>query len=228
MQAVQRLERHEETVPFGHTYAEPLSGLRVSWGSVLAGAVAMIAVALLLWSLALAIVSLAAHPTANSVRGSAYALWICAMATTLIGAAVGGYLAGYLPGSTRPGIFAAHGFLAWCVALLLSFGFGLYLARGTAVVAANATTSTMEPAPGPGYTYPAPTPSNPVNPDHGNLIIDSMVGVSWSWFGTWIVALGLAVGGAAAGARRLRDVRPTIGRPEPPLMGSQYTPAPGE
>jgi MFS family permease len=226
MQSAERVE----TVPLGHTYAEPLSGLRVSWGSVLAGAVAMIAVALILWSLALAIVSLATHPTASSFRGSAYALWMCAMATTLVGALVGGYLAGYLPGSTRPGIFAAHGFLAWCVALLLSFAFGLYLARGTAMVAASAAAeSTRSTEPNSVYERGAPSEEAMSFDRTGDVLVDSMVGISWSWFGTWVVALGLAVGGAALGARRLRNVESPVdrGRREPP-MPAEVTPAPGE
>jgi len=199
MRSVEGLER-EEIVPFRHTYAEPLSGLRVSWGSVLAGAVAMVAVALILGSLAVGIISLAAHPTASSVRSSALALWVCGMATTLVGALVGGYLAGYLPGSTRPGIVAAHGFLAWCVALLISFAFALYLVRGAATIAAAAGTAGV-------YEQSSATEQGGAA-QGASLPADSLSGVAWSWFGTWAAALGLAIGGAALGARRLRAGSP--------------------
>src|SRR5581483_2164472 len=132
--AVQHVEE-QTAVGIGHTYAEPLWSLRVSWGSVLAGAVATVAVALILWSLAFAIVALGATPTEASMRGSATALWICAMVATIIGAFVGGYLSGYLPGSTRPAIFSAHGFLSWCVAFLVSFLLAVTLVRSAATMA---------------------------------------------------------------------------------------------
>src|SRR4051794_30566507 len=90
----------DDTGP-GRTYAEPLSGLRVSWGAILAGAVATLAVALILWALALAIVLTVTNADVGSVRASAIALWIAGIATTLIGAFVGGALAGYLPGNPR-------------------------------------------------------------------------------------------------------------------------------
>jgi hypothetical protein len=108
-----------------HTYAEPLSGLRVSWGSVLAGAVAALAVALILWALALAITMTATSSTPASIKGSFIALWICAMVTTLAGALVGGLLAGYLPGNPSRMIGAVHGFLAWALAFLIAFAIQL-------------------------------------------------------------------------------------------------------
>ena len=212
----------EEQRPIGvaHTYAEPLWGLRVSWGSVLAGAVATVAVALILWSLALAIVSLGLGPSESSMRAGATALWICAMFSTLVGALVGGYLAGYLPGNAKPPIAAAHGFLSWCVAFLVTFFVSVTLVRSAATMAAigarptaSNTSLTSDPLGSPGVQDPAagiPSPysQNPSqSPEHDaamySMIKESMVGMSWSWFGTWIVALGCAVGGAALGGRRL-------------------------
>src|SRR5262245_19101116 len=104
----------------GGSYAQPLSGLRVSWGSILAGAVTMMAVSLILWALALAIVLTASHATFGSFKGGVMALWICAMVTTLIGGFVGGALAGYLPGNRSRIIAVLHGFLAWCVAFVIA------------------------------------------------------------------------------------------------------------
>src|SRR6476659_5474188 len=95
----------------GHTYAEPLAGLRVSWGSILAGAVAALAVSLLLWSLALAIILSVTHATA--LRETLVAMGICSVVTTLVGALAGGWLAGYLPGNPNRLIASVHAFLAW-------------------------------------------------------------------------------------------------------------------
>ena len=125
----------ESRRPFG-TYAEPLSGLRISWGSLLAGAVAMLSVSMILWALGLAIVALATHGTWASVRGSIIALWIIAMGTTLVGAYVGGFIAGVLPGNSRRRIGAAHGFIAWGVAFLVASAAG-----GLALGAAAGTTA---------------------------------------------------------------------------------------
>lgn len=101
-----------------HTYAEPLSGLRVSWGSILAGTLAMLGVALILWALALAIVLSATGPTVDAFRADAVALGICAIVTTLVGAFAGGMLSGFLPGNPRRAIGGVHGFLAWAVAFI--------------------------------------------------------------------------------------------------------------
>jgi hypothetical protein len=229
---------------FGHTYAEPLSGLRVSWGSVLAGTVTTLAVSLILWVLALSIVSLAAHPDAASLRGSAIALWVCAMATTLIGAYVGGWFAGYLPGSSRWALGAAHGFLSWAVALILSFAFQFFVVRGVIATAATALAenSVVETQPGgetPGMGNPGMggNPGMMQGPTHedvtraGRAAIDSLVGIGWSWFGTWAVALFLSTAaGAMATARHgerlgtvIREERERHLGPPPPLATPHTT-----
>lgn len=136
----------ESREPFGRTYAEPLSGLRISWGSVLAGTVAFLATALILWALALAIVALATHPTAGSLEGSFIALWICAICTTLVGAFVGGWVAGALPGNPRRHIGMAHGFISWGLALILSFLFGVVVLGGTLRTAITAGVTTASAA----------------------------------------------------------------------------------
>jgi hypothetical protein len=202
---------------FGHTYAEPLSGLRVSWGSVLAGAVVTLAVALILWTLALAIIALATRPETASLRTSGIALWICAMGTTLVGALVGGWFAGFLPGSPRASLGAAHGFLAWALALVMSFAFQFFVVRGVVMAATNAiaagTTMMDQSAPGaegPGAGSPSanmpppgPTPQDSARAA-GREAIDSMVAISWSWFGTWAISLLLAAGAGAAATSRFR------------------------
>jgi hypothetical protein len=195
----------------GHTYAEPLAGLRVSWGAILSGTVALLAVALILWALALAVVSLVAHPSGVSMKGSAMALWICGMATTLVGAFVGGFVAGYLPGNARRSIVLAHGFLAWSVALLVSFAFEVYLLRGALAAAANtladavaAEAAEAGPMGEPGMRGgPMATPSRGEAIEAGKIALDYMRGAGWSWFGTWFLAGVAALAGAGMAARRL-------------------------
>ena len=197
------------------TYAEPLSGLRISWGSVLAGTTALLAVSLILLALALGIVSVLSHPTVASLKGSAMALWICAMATTVVGAFVGGWLAGYLPGSTRPGIGIAHGFLAWALALVVSAGCQLVILRATLGAAANTAIEAavaLESAPaapdeageGGAAFGPRTDQARGDASAAGRTAINYVAGWGWSWFGTWFAAGALAMAGASAGVRRLR------------------------
>ncbi|HTB75928.1 MAG TPA: hypothetical protein VK762_21915 [Polyangiaceae bacterium] len=173
--------------------AGPVS--RVRWGSVLAGAVTFLSVALLLWGLGFAIVSFAAHPTSASTRAGALALWICAMATTIVGAIVGGWFAGRsLVGASR-GFAAAHGFLTWGVALLVSFGFQMFALRGlvTAAVSDAADSAAMNSSPGAQSDVAS----------EQRIARDYLAGASWSWFATWLVAGAAATAMAAAGSRIL-------------------------
>ena len=228
-----------------HTYAEPLSGLRVSWGSVLAGTVTLFAVSILLWLLAFAIVMLAMHPTVHSFMNSLVALWICGMVTTLVGAFIGGRVAGSLPGNPRRGIGAVHGFVSWAFALVLASAAQLALLNGSdaaidttvAMAAASSsaagegTTTEVPPevraeralvslgyphgeatrivrdAPGraqepnPANPWPGPGPSRK---EVATAAIHYGIRAGWTLFGTWFVALVLAVMGGASGARRSR------------------------
>lgn len=127
-------------------YAQPLSRLQVSWGAVLAGAVTTLAVSIILWALALAIVLTATHITVDSFMGSTIALWIVAIATTLIGAFVGGMVAGYLPGNPRRAVTATHGFLSWCVAFLAAAVFQMALIGGLTSTVTNAALTTTSAA----------------------------------------------------------------------------------
>jgi hypothetical protein len=127
-------------------YAQPLSRLQVSWGSILAGAIAALAVGLILWMLALAIIFTATSPSVGSIRGSLIAMWITGMVCTLIGACVGGAVAGYLPGNPRRIIAVAHGFLAWCVMFLVVFSIQVGVLGGIARTATTALASTAATA----------------------------------------------------------------------------------
>jgi hypothetical protein len=129
-------------------YALPLSRLQVSWGSILAGAVTTLAVSIILWALALAIVLTATSATMGSLGGSLVALSILAIVTTLIGGFVGGAVAGYLPGNPRRLISAAHGFLSWGVAFLVAVMFQLslvgFMARTTTSAVVQTTGAAVQ------------------------------------------------------------------------------------
>lgn len=143
-----------ENRPF-RSYAQPLAGLQVSWGSLLSGAVAALGIAAILWALGFAITMTATNASWSSILGALEALWIIAMATTLVGAFVGGLVAAYLAGNPRRIVGAAHGFLAWCVAFLVAsflgwaaFGNTVALVTHTATTAASAAVETTGAAVG--------------------------------------------------------------------------------
>jgi hypothetical protein len=138
-------ERIVEDVRVG-TYAQPLSRLQVSWGAILAGAVTTLAVSLLLWAFALAIVFSATTPTVASLKGSVAAAWITGIVTTLIGGLAGGAVAGYLPGNPRRLITITHGFLAWALAFLVAVAAQSATAGGAARIVTDALVTTTSAA----------------------------------------------------------------------------------
>jgi hypothetical protein len=209
-------EQHE-TPSVLHTYAEPLSGLRVSWGAVLAGAVATLAVALLLWELTLAVTMTATRSAPMSAlvtRNTFIALWVGGIGTTLIGAVAGGLLAGYLPGNPSRAIGAVHGFLAWALAFLISFGAQIFIIGGIArasTEAALAATAAAE-APSPSMDPEGTPEESPMDPQRDaqramKISHDLIAGFSWSWFGTWFCAgvLATLTAGSAGKSMRRRE-----------------------
>jgi MFS family permease len=126
----------------GTNYAEPLAGLRVSWGSILAGTLGLIATSTILWALAAAITLTATNATVSSLTGTLIALWICAMVTTLVGALVGGWIAGYMPGNGNRFLGGIHGFLAWALAFIVVSTAGFGVAGSITRTATNAAVST--------------------------------------------------------------------------------------
>jgi len=179
----------------GTTYAEPLAGLRVSWGSILAGALGFLAIGLLLWAFAAAIILSATNATPHSLRGTLMALWICGIATTIIGSIFGGWLAGYLPGNKNRAIGAIHGFLAWAVAFVVMTisGGGLVRALTQATDDAAAADAAAD-----GMSGAVPTTRMM------DSLINWMAGFTWAWFATWAVAAVLAVIGGLVAVRQLR------------------------
>ncbi len=177
--------------------ASPVS--RVRWSSVLAGTVAFLSVALLVWGLGFAIITLLAHPTAASTRAGALALWIFAMGTTLIGSVVGGWFAGRSLSGAARGAGATHGFLTWGVALLISFGFQMFALRGLVSAAVSeASDSGAMNAP------PEAQPDGVSDQTSWRVARDYLAGAGWSWFATWLVA---GVAASAAGAAACSAVR---------------------
>jgi hypothetical protein len=128
------------------TYAQPLSRLQVSWGSILAGAVSLLAVSLIVWAVCLAITLSATSASVSSVKGAIVAALVTSIVSTLLGAFVGGAVAGYLPGNPRRPIAVAHGFFAWAVACLLSAFVQVSIVAGTTRAAAQAIASTTSAA----------------------------------------------------------------------------------
>jgi hypothetical protein len=146
--------------------------------------------------LGFAIVSLAAHPTSASTRGGALALWICAMATTIIGAIVGGWFAGRSIAGASRSTGAAHGFITWGVALLIAFGFQMFALRGlitAAVSEAADNAATQGPA--------SAQPDTATDQNAWRIARDYIAGGGWSWFGTWFIAGIAATAAGAAGTR---------------------------
>jgi hypothetical protein len=143
------------------TYSEPATGLvepqvsGVSWGAVLAGAVASCAVTLFLLSLGTGLGLSAVSPWGNSgVSATTFkigtGLYFIVMA--MISSAIGGYLAGRLRtkwvGVHNDEVFfrdTAHGFLAWAAASVIG---AVLLAAPAPLVAGGAASGATQAAAG--------------------------------------------------------------------------------
>ncbi|HEY3353763.1 MAG TPA: hypothetical protein VGQ83_10980 [Polyangia bacterium] len=228
----------------GGIYAQPLSGLRVSFGAVVSGALATIASGLIIWALALAIILTVTRAHVGAFGGSMLAMLICGIITTWIGAFVGGALAGYLPGNARRTVSFTHAGLSWALAFIVVslFQFGVLsgiarTATATAVSTAGAAAQTAGSAvSGPvrldqramaileslGYSPQQAQqmvtgaqqgvqqrlrggagPTGPRVRGAFGTLATYLAGLSWAWFGTWFVGLGLALAGALLATRRL-------------------------
>jgi hypothetical protein len=180
---------------------------RVSFGALLAGALAALAVAAILRLLAVAVTLLAMTPW--GWRGALATVGIAVIVTTLVGAAVGGLVAGYGAGGSRS-TGALHGFLAWCVAFLFSLATGAVLVGGLSRVAAHTVVSTtsaaLHAAAGPHSDGEGLTGPN-AREALGAVLKWIGVGMAIYW-ATWITSLGLAILGGAFGASRAPRRRP--------------------
>jgi hypothetical protein len=177
-------------------------GMRVSWGAVAAGAIALLATSVILWALALAVIALATRPTATSLHESMVALYGCALVTTLIGAFLGGVVSAFLRGSARGPVGVIHGLLSWGLAMVLAFGFQLIMMRG---LAGTATTPlgfehgvAAQVAAEPHYHFdPSNTgPGEPAFVAAAREALRATADIGWASFCTWVLAGMLAAGGA--------------------------------
>jgi hypothetical protein len=177
---------------------------RLRWSAVLGGAVVLLAVSLLLWGLAFAITALATPPLATSSAVSGMALWICAMVSTVIGAVVGGWFAGRAIAEAPRALGAAHGFAAWAVALLLSFGVQFFMFRDVV------TAAVFQSIGGEGNAGAGADAEHAARLAHAYF-----TAASWSWVATWLVAaIGAVAAGAAASAWLRRSAAPRVPRIE--------------
>jgi hypothetical protein len=243
------IETGEPLAPVGGLRS--IGGSRVSWSAVLAGTVTMLAIGVILWVLALAVVSLAMHPTAPSMKGTAMALWLSAMAATLVGAVVGGSVAGRALRSGTPRLGMAHGFIAWGLTMLVSLAFQLGMMRGTVDAAGEAVADAMLAAQatpgvggmgGMGGEMPGTIPGGSLGEERGmppgadqlrgdqtrpaKIAIDYLRGASWSWFLTWLAAGILAVVAGGVGGRGRLEGKPVELAREPAPPSRPLTPAP--
>lgn len=170
---------------------------RVSWQGAWAGTITALSVATILWALALAIIALAMHPTAGSLRGATIAAWICMICTIVAGNFFGGLVAARVRGSPLARVGALHGFMTWGLTFVLAVLFGaFFFMRGLMVGVINALPDVM-----------TATPAAPLAEDAaaaGRTAIDYLIGFGWTWFGTWFVALLFALAGALMGVRWVR------------------------
>lgn len=203
-------------------------GMRVSWSAIVAGAIVMLATAMLLFALALGIIAAATNADDGAIQRGEVWLWICAMIAVLIGSVVGGVVVGVLrgraEGRTREEYTgASHGLLAWGLAFVLAFGFQLIgmrdLARtatapihevGTFTAAPTVTPRLLRP-PTAGETVQ--TVQTPTIYDRSRDALRRAAGIGWSSFFVWVAA-GLLMGGIAEMFGRGLVGRGPLGRME--------------
>jgi hypothetical protein len=171
-------------------------GPRVSWQGGWSGAITTLAVATILFALALAIIPLAMHPTVGSLRGATIAAWICLMASIIVANFFGGLVASRVRGSACMSVGLLHGFITWALTFVLGVLFSALFMRGLLVGLINALPDVMTATPAP--------PADPELAAEGRTAIHYLVGLGWSSFGTWFLSLLAALAGAAAGVRWLR------------------------
>ncbi len=126
---------------------------RVSWGSIIAGVVTVLAVSLLLTTLGTSLgFSLLSPQSDDMINGADKAFLVWSVISIVLSLACGGFVSGRLAGAN--GII--HGFLSWATSLLVAsvLGFAaaggiLHMAGSAAGAAASATGSAVS---GPGST----------------------------------------------------------------------------
>lgn len=108
---------------------------RVSWGSIIAGVVTVLAVSLLLTTLGTSLGLTMLNPTSDDiVNGAGKAVLIWSIIGVVVSLAAGGFIAGRLAGADG----AIHGFLIWGTSLLVATVLGFSTVGGLVKTAGNA------------------------------------------------------------------------------------------
>lgn len=107
---------------------------RISWGSIIAGVITVIAISILLSILGTSIGLFMVDPTSSEpVSGVGTTIGIWTVVSLLISLAAGGFVAGKLAGAD--GII--HGFLVWATSLIMSIILAVFLTIGAVKFTAN-------------------------------------------------------------------------------------------
>jgi hypothetical protein len=171
----------------------------VSWNAIVAGAIAMLATALLLFALGIGFVAAVTGPGVASLQHATVGLWVWGMVAIVIGAVVGGAVTGVLRGrADEVYMGATHGLLAWGLAFVLAFGFQLLAMRDLARAATAPLHEVGTVAAAPIVSPNVLRPGQPFSTvfDRSRDALRSAAGIGWSSFFVWIVA-GLIMGGGA-------------------------------
>lgn len=108
---------------------------RVSWGSILAGVVTVMAVSLLLTTLGSSLgFSLLSPQSDDVINGAGKTVMIWSVISIVLSLAAGGFVAGRLAGADG----TIHGFLSWATSLLVASVLGFAAAGGILHMAGNA------------------------------------------------------------------------------------------
>lgn len=108
---------------------------RVSWGSIIAGVVTVMAVSLLLTTLGSSLgFSLLSPKSDDVINGAGKAVMIWSVISVVLSLAAGGFVAGRLAGADG----TIHGFLSWATSLLVASVLGFAAAGGILQMAGNA------------------------------------------------------------------------------------------
>lgn len=108
---------------------------RVSWGSIIAGVVTVIAVSLLLTTLGTSLgLSLLSPQSDDVINGADKAVLIWSVISIVLSLALGGFVAGRLAGADG----TIHGFLSWATSLLVASVLGFAAAGGVLHMAGSA------------------------------------------------------------------------------------------
>lgn len=117
---------------------------RISWASIFAGVIVVLAISILLSLLgvALGFALLDPQSTTDITNGSGIAVSVWTIISLLVSLAIGGFVAGHLAQADG----AIHGFIVWSLSLLLGIWFGAMTISGAAKITGSAISSVSSAA----------------------------------------------------------------------------------